>query len=302
MIKIGIADFDGHGGMFTHFIQNPDLAENERVSGAQVVAGYADPRAIAFGVEGMQSAVKGCEKMGVKMVDSMDDLIHSGIDAGMVLSVNGKYHLEKAAYFLKAGIPLFIDKSFAGSTADAREIVHLADETKTPLFSSSSIRNAKTVKEILTQPEKYGAVLGLTAYGPTFPLDGMHGFFFYGIHTIELLFAFMGSGVEWASCTNHGEETIMTAGWRDGRMVTALLTSGHVGPGENAHSFCAWCEKDTVIRTAQPDGFDLTRSIIQFYTTGVSPVDPHQSLECIALMDAAIASEAHNGERVSIAL
>jgi predicted dehydrogenase len=300
MIKIGIADFDGHAGVFTHLLQNPDLAESERVPGARVIAGYADPRAASFGAENRQAAITNCQKMGVKMVDSVEDLLHSGIDAVMVLSVNGRFHLEKAAPFLKAGIPTYIDKSFAGSTTDARELVRLADETKTPLYSASSVRYAKNVKEILAQPEKYGSILGVAACGPTIPLDGMHGLFFYGIHTIELLFTFMGSGVEWVSSTTQGDENIITAGWRDGRMATALLAGSHHGQGENGHSFIAWCEKDTVVRTAQPDGLELVKNIIQFYTSGVSPVDPHQSLEGIALMDAAIASEARQGERVAV--
>jgi len=302
MIKIGIADFDGHAGVFTHLLQNPDLPENERVPGALVVAGYADPRAAAFGAEGQQAAIANCQKMGVKMVDSMEDLLHFGIDAAMVLSVNGRYHLEKATYFLKAGIPTFIDKSFAGSTADARELVRLADETKTPLYSASSVRYAKNVKEDLDQPEKYGSILGLAACGPTIPLDGMHGLFFYGIHTIELIFTFMGRGIEWVSSTTQGDENIITAGWRDGRMATALLTGNHHGQGENGHSFIAWCEKDIAAHTAQPEGLGLMNSIVQFYTSGVSPVDPHQSLEVIALMDAAIASEARKGERVAVTL
>ena len=168
---------------------------------------------------------------------------------------------------------------------------------------SSSVRCAKAVREVLEGREQFGAVLGMSACGPTIPLGGaypMHGLQFYGVHTIELVNQMMGGGVNWVSSVAEGERNILTLGWAGGRMASLLLGSAHHSPGENAHSFIAWCEKDIAVRYAQPDGLYLLRQIIQFFRDGKAPVSPDQSLEVIAIIEAAMASEARNGARIML--
>lgn len=61
------------------------------------------------------------------------------VDAVMIMNCNfgGEDHLELAAPFLKAGIPLFIDKPFASTYKDAKAITDMAEQTGTPIFSGS---------------------------------------------------------------------------------------------------------------------------------------------------------------------
>src|SRR5437762_900321 len=72
-------------------------------------------------------------------VDGAEDLI-GRVDGVLIESQQGDAHLPRARPFLEAGLPLFIDKPFANSLHDAREIVRLAGRHGSPLFSSSSLR------------------------------------------------------------------------------------------------------------------------------------------------------------------
>ena len=75
--------------------------------------------------------------MGIKAVDNLDKLI-AQCDAFMLESVNGNTHLELAKKILPAKKPTFIDKPFANTVADAKEIARIAAQYGTPCWSSSA--------------------------------------------------------------------------------------------------------------------------------------------------------------------
>src|SRR5205823_1398283 len=64
-------------------------------------------------------------EMGVEMVERPEALL-GRVDAVLIESQEGAAHLGRARPFLEAGVPLFIDKPFANSVHDAREIARLA--------------------------------------------------------------------------------------------------------------------------------------------------------------------------------
>ena len=61
------------------------------------------------------------------------------VDAMMIMNCNfgGEDHLQLATPFLKAGIPLYVDKPFASNYKDAKAIADLATSTGTPMFNAS---------------------------------------------------------------------------------------------------------------------------------------------------------------------
>src|SRR6188768_1216288 len=79
------------------------------------------------------------EKHGVEIVDSIDALL-AKVDVVLLESVDGRPHLAQVTPVFKAGKRVFIDKPLAASLEDARKIVELSKETRTPFFSSSSYR------------------------------------------------------------------------------------------------------------------------------------------------------------------
>src|SRR5215467_10001174 len=73
--------------------------------------------------------------------------------------VDGRPHLNQVRPVFAAKKRVFIDKPFAASYADAREIVRLSRESGTPFFSSSSLRFADDL-QAMKRDERLGAMLG----------------------------------------------------------------------------------------------------------------------------------------------
>lgn len=61
------------------------------------------------------------------------DLIRCGIDAVMIHSATSS-HFELASYFLKQGMPVFVDKPLADNFADCEALHDLAESQQQPLF------------------------------------------------------------------------------------------------------------------------------------------------------------------------
>src|SRR5262249_17819967 len=133
-------------------------------------------------------------------------------------SVDGRPHLEQATPVLKAGKPVFIDKPVAGSLADALRIYDLARSTKTPCFSSSSLRFAAGVQEMRNNP-KVGEGLGCDAYGPCSLEPNHPDLFWYGVHGVEILFTIMGTGCE----------SVVRAHTKDADLAVGTWTGGRIG-------------------------------------------------------------------------
>ncbi|NIY82336.1 Gfo/Idh/MocA family protein [Vibrio hepatarius] len=60
-------------------------------------------------------------------------LVELGVDAVMVHAATS-VHTQIAGYFLKLGIPTFVDKPLADSAADVEELYELAERHRTPLY------------------------------------------------------------------------------------------------------------------------------------------------------------------------
>jgi len=88
--------------------------------------------------------------------DNTEDMI-GNIDALLLARDDGENHYEMALPFLKAGLPVFIDKPFALSLLDANKMID-AQHIENQIYTCSSLRFAKEL--ILTEEdkEKIGAI------------------------------------------------------------------------------------------------------------------------------------------------
>jgi predicted dehydrogenase len=84
------------------------------------------------------------------VVNNMEDMIGE-IDALLLARDDGENHLQMSLPFLKAGIPIFIDKPFATTVADAQQMLD-AQQHENQIYTCSSLRFAKEL--ILTDEEK----------------------------------------------------------------------------------------------------------------------------------------------------
>lgn len=290
-LRIGIIGCDtSHATAFTETLNNPN-AKNH-VAGGKVVAafkgGSSDISSSASRVEQYAKTLQ--EKYGVTFYDSIEEMCRK-VDAVLLESVDGRPHLEQARPVIAAGKPLFIDKPMAGSLKDVLEIFRLAKAAKVPVFSSSSLRYAKG-----SQAVRHGSI-GKVIYCETFSpseLEPHHpDLFWYGVHGVESLYTVMGTGCTAVQRGTTQEGKIEVVGeWKGGRKGVFREGKGYGGVAKSAKGEAP---------VGLFEGYEpLVAEIIKFFQTGVAPVEPKETIELFAFMEAADVSKAKGGALVKI--
>jgi predicted dehydrogenase len=292
-LKAGLIGLDAHALSWTKILNDPQATG--QLADMIVVAGYPGGSPdIPQSMELLKKHLGPLQEMGVEIVDSIDELIQK-VDVVLILSIDGRKHLEEARPVFAAGKPVFIDKPIAASLAEAIEIFRLSKKHKVPCFTSSSLRFAKRTIDIRSDPQ-LGELVGCDQYAPC-PLEPHHpDFFWYGIHGVEPLFTIMGTGC--ASVTRVSTEgTDMAIGvWKDGRIGSVRgIRNGRRGYGSSVFG------TKGIVPGGAFDGYEpLIVEIVKFFKTGIPPVSEEETLEIFAFMEAADESKRQGGRPVTL--
>jgi hypothetical protein len=296
-LRAGIIGLDtSHVVAFTRILNNPNNQGD--LAGVRVVAGYPggspDIPASKDRIDGFTRTLR--EQLQVEIVPSIEELLKK-VDVVLLESVDGRPHLAQARPVFAARKPVFIDKPVAGSLADAIQIYNLARETRTPCFSSSSLRFAPAVQEIRATPNKVGEILGCESYGSC-PTEPHHpDLFWYGIHGVEILFTIMGAGCE-SVVRIHTRDTDKVVGvWNNGRIGSFRgIRAGRADYGATVFG------RTAISPVSGSGGYEpLVREIARFFKTGQAPVPPEETVNMFAFMEAADESKRQSGRPVAIA-
>ena len=291
-IRVGIIGLDAHAVPWTQVLTNPntDPAIREMQVVAAVPAFSSD---IPFSADNIEKNTQAMRDMGVEIVDTIEAMLPK-VDAVLLLSIDGRKHLEQVKPIFAARKPVFIDKPVAASLADVMRIFDMAQKTGTPCFSSSSLRYGPTMVRMLDETK----VLGCDAYSSNAPLEPHHpDLFYYGIHGCEILFTIMGPGCKTVSRVRTPTADLAAGVWNDGRLGTFRgILQGRVGFGATVFG------DKGIAPTGQFEGYEpLLKELVTFFKTGISPISPEQTLEIYAFMEAADESKRQGGRPVLLA-
>jgi predicted dehydrogenase len=114
------------------------------------------------------------------VVENLEDMIGE-VDAVLLARDDAENHYKMALPFLKAGIPIFIDKPLALSVEEANNILR-EQQYENQVFSCSSIRFANELNLTIQEKEKIGKIVHVEAAIPK-KWDT------YAIHLIESIIA-----------------------------------------------------------------------------------------------------------------
>jgi predicted dehydrogenase len=291
-IRVGLIGLDtSHVIAFTKVLNDPSSPDH--VPGMRVVAafkgGSPDVESSRTRVEGFTAELR--DKWKVEIVADIPTLCRK-VDAVLLESVDGRPHLEQVRPVLAAKKPVFIDKPLAASYRDAKEIARLAREAGvrgSALFRIGMKPN--------TEVPEAGRILGANVYGPA-PTEPHHpDLMWYGIHAVEMLFAVMGPGCESVSRVNAEGADIVTGKWKDGRLGVVR----GIRKGKQDYGIEIFGEKAILHSEDKPSGYrPLLVEIVKFFQTGVAPVNPDETLEMFAFMEAADESKAKGGAAVPL--
>ncbi len=292
-LKAGIVGLDAHARSWAAILNRPEAAGE--LADVVVVAGYPGGSPdIPQSMDLLAKGVAAFRQMNIEIVDSIDDLLQR-VDVVMILSIDGRPHLEQAGPVIAAGKPLFIDKPMAGSLADAMKIFRLAEEAGVPCFSSSSLRFAPGTQAVLTDP-KVGEIRGCDAFSPC-GLEPHHpDLFWYGIHGVETLFTIMGTGCKSVTRAQAENMEFVVGVWEGGRIGTFR------GTREGPHTYGATVFGTKAnVQSGKFEGYEpLLVEIVKFFKTGKPPVAAETTLEILAFMEAADQSKRQGGCPVAI--
>jgi predicted dehydrogenase len=298
VIRIGMIGCDtSHCAAFTRMFHDEKHPAHQ--PGFRVVAAYPsfspDVKSSAGRVEEYKKQLS--EKYSVKMVGSIDELL-GGVDVVMIESVDGRRHLPELKPVARAGKPVYIDKPFAASLADAKEMVRIIREARLPAFSCSSLRFDTAFVKFNEARDKHGQVLGCDAFSPAHLEPTNPGLFWYGVHGVEILYTIMGRGCRKVSCNSTEDADVATGVWGDGRIGTMRgIRKGRDGYG-------AWVLTEKGAPQMLPAANDfypgLVAAMARFFRTKEAPVSLDETLEIMAFIDAALRSSKKNGEDVQL--
>jgi predicted dehydrogenase len=297
-LKIGLVGLDS-----SHCVEYATLLHDathpHHVPGARIVAAYpggsADWPLSATRVPGFFERMT--TEFGVSMVASLEE-VAAVSDAIMILAVDGRVHRSQFGVIAKAGKPVYIDKPLCVTVADAEEIRNVAQTTGARVFSASVWRFSRGLGEAIAALD--GPCRHAHLHGQ-WPLeDGLHGWFYYGIHQVEMLYAAMGPGCRRVVCNRDGASEVLTGFWDDGRVAT--IVTNH----EEHRPFGGWLLGGTnsALLAVKDSKHERYRAFLQkalaFFRGGETPVALPETLETIAFLAAAATSAGQGGKPVAI--
>jgi len=151
------------------------------------------------------------------------------IDGLIVDHRHGKFHLEPAVPFVKAGVPTFIDKPFCYRAKAGRDFLKMAREYGTPVTSFSSIAHSYETFDIKEQLSDLGRLDQVVRYGPVDLKSKYGGIFFYGAHIVQPLLYLFGDNVEKVQVHRNGKNSSASLVFANGMMVTLIFTTKKYG-------------------------------------------------------------------------
>ncbi|MCM3492180.1 Gfo/Idh/MocA family protein [Paenibacillus lactis] len=286
VLNIGMIGLDtSHAEAFTAILNDP--GHPYHVPGGKVTSAYPGG---SPDVELSWSRVKGFtdtlrDKYGVAIVESPEAAAESS-DAVLLESMDGRAHLELFSRIASFGIPVFIDKPFAVSLKDAEAMAELAERNRVPLMSCSALRYAEGLTAAL-RDDQNGEIFGMDIYGPMALQPSQPGLFWYGIHTVEMLYAAMGTGcIQVTAATNDGHDLIIGE-WDDGRIGTVR------GNRKGNSQFGALIHRDKgsqfvdVYVDPKPYYASMLEHVMEMFRTAEPDIDLKESLEIVRFIEAA---------------
>ena len=274
MIRIGIV-----GAENSHSVAiSKTLNIAKRVPGCRVVAIWGETDKFA------RDAAKAGRIPSI--VKRPADMIGE-IDAAIVDHRHARYHLPAAEAFLKARLPMFIDKPFCYRLAQGRGFLARARRARVPVTSFSSVPTSRSFASFLRAVRKAGEARSAATVGSCDLESKYGGIFFYGIHQVDVLIEAFGTDVAAVAVSRarRGGNAVASMFFRSGLVASMhCLTSGRTGFQVSA-STDAGIVSARLVSDANPYLTGIRR-FCKMFKTGVEPLDHKRILAPVAVLEA----------------
>lgn len=294
MLKIGILGSDNsHAERFSEILNLPEHPSFLPDADARIVA--------IWGEEVARTQQVARQNRIATIVDEPTALLDQ-VDAVLCVTRHGGLHHDLVRPYLQARVPTFVDKPLAIDPDDARTMVALAAQNRTPFTAFSTVRFSASTQQFLQQARQLGGVRLGTYSGPATRRNPYGGLLFYAIHSIELLLMTQGVGVEWVQAhegpalDDGGNGAIVAfCAWKEGMLATLEF------PVDAHYAFRATALGREGVHSVTLDISDCYRAgmkqILATLRGAASPVSATEMIEAIQI-GAALERSLQEGRRV----
>ena len=236
-----------------------------------------------------------CGKFGVERCGSIAELCEKS-DFIVILSPdNAENHLRYALEVIPYGKPVYVDKTFTPTLAEAQKIFDAAAAHGTPLCSTSALRCADELRDFRdsVSSEKTAFASGMAVSGSGSSFDN------YAVHQIEMMVVCMGSRPERVMGLQNGGIKSFVVEFEGARR--ALFTQ----PVGSRTPFAVSIEKDgentSEYRAIKSEFFkNFIHEMLIFFETGKPIATREETLAVIAIIEAGRKALERPGEWVKV--
>lgn len=214
------------------------------------------------------------------------------VDAVIISTDDGDDHVRRAAPFVEAGLPVFVDKPLATNVADLRQFVEWQQRGRV-ILSSSGMRYAP---ELQLAPEQR-ASLGELSWVTSFTCKTWER---YGIHALEAIYPLLGPGFDTAQTTHRGGTGVVHLTHRSGVMVTLGVAKDGTGSIGAVHLYGTQGQLPLLCRDYYSAFRAQLLSFVEMLQTQRAPFEFSQTTELMAVIIAGRRSRDQDGAPVSI--
>lgn len=208
-----------------------------------------------------------CEKFGATPCATLEELCQKS-DVILILAPSDPdRHLPYAKVVLPYGKRTYIDKTFAPTLAEAKEIFEIAQQYGTPFFSTSALRFAEEL-------DQYGDCKTMMTMG------GGKDIAEYIIHQVEMIVKKMGMGIKYARASKFAGGYNFMIRYDDER--EAMIT---FDPSLSFFVCMSDGKKGLTLKVASPFFKRLMADIVRFYEEGTVSFDTLETLEVIRVCE-----------------
>lgn len=206
------------------------------------------------------------------------------IDALIVDHRHPKYHLEPAIPFIKAKIPVFIDKPFCYRVSEGKEFLSLARSLGTPVSSWSTSAHTDRTADLKKQVETLGPIANFVTFGSVDIESQWGGVFFYGVHTVDQVLNIFGDNVDKVRVSKIGRTATGTLVFNNGMLATLVFLTQGSGRGMYAETKKSVIEVKTDVRETDPPKCYV--DMVELFRTGKNARSHDRILYSMGVLEA----------------
>lgn len=211
------------------------------------------------------------------VVDHFESMI-GNVDGILLARDDAEKHYEMSAPFIKAGLPIYIDKPLARSVEAAKMIFSL-EQYEGQIFTCSALRYAKEFQLSKREREDLGTIRYVDACV-------MKSWEKYGIHLIEPILSLLGNQGQILNVKSSGQQDkrVVTVSWKSGIQAT-FVTLGDISAPITIRLFCDNGFKEMVFE----DNFYAFKEALKVFVKSIknkrNPISKQSVLDMVSVIE-----------------